>query len=87
MVADFFNLKGEAKDGMFPDEVTFVITGHTGETYVVMVPKEWIGSHDGTATIRVRAIDRDDDVVLVHVPGDSFDSSVVSVKSSELLPV
>lgn len=81
-----FKLRGRVERGMFPNEVSFIVTDHAGDTYIILIPREMVDETQDAPTISVRLIGREDDVVLVRVPGEPLDSNVVSVNETELVP-
>lgn len=81
-----FKLRGRVERGMFPTEVSFVVTDHAGNTCVVLIPREMVDETQEAPTINVRSVGQKDDVVLVRVPGEPLNSNVVSVNASELVP-
>ncbi len=84
MAADFFKLHGQVSQGMFPNEVAFVVTDHEGHQLVAIVPKD---SVDAEGRIRVRLVERANGLSLVKVPGELINAnSGVFVADSELQP-
>jgi len=84
MAADFFKLRGQVSDGMFPNEATVVMTDHLGVHVVALVPRALL---DSQGRIRVRRVGHTEGLSLVKVPGELIrGSSSLYVSDSELTP-
>lgn len=81
-----FKLRGRVERGMFPNEVSFIVTDHEGGSYTVLIPREMVDESQDSPTITVRLVGRENDVALVRVPGEPLDSNVVSVRDTQLVP-
>ena len=79
-------VQGRTDAGMFPNERVFIITGHSGELFTVIVPDSFIEERDGVPTLRVRVLDSARGISLVRVPGEALSSSTISVADSSLVP-
>ncbi len=80
-------LVGRVSDGMFPNERTFIVTDHNGETLIVIVPEAFVEEHDGIPSIEVRVLGSAHGVSLVRVPGEPLEAPrTVYVAEKDLIP-
>ena len=77
-----FLLRGRLERGMFPDESVVVVTDFQGRIVSIVVPDTAIDRHEGS--VEVRVLERNDDLALVRLPGESFGPSVITVRDSDL---
>jgi hypothetical protein len=74
--------------GQFPTEFAIVGTDHDGKGFSLFAPREFtVPSKDseGIGLVRVDVIDQKGDLILVRLPGQTFENGqYVTVKASDL---
>ena len=79
-------LKGEVKQGMFPDERVVLFSDHQGKKFSIIVQDSAVTNiAGGLGLVEVRVIDEKGDVALVMLPGEVLGASrTLTVRNTDL---